>query len=224
MGNSLTSSIVKGFGFTIGRRAANSVLDSKVLTSSGGFMGMSTSEQWKLIGLWVFGIIAIGQINGVANFFFVILGWIPIAMFIKARTRRKERNLSLSVIEKIESVVNESRTIGMRGFEEWEETKSSLVGNLYVANKYLDLSTKMLNIFKSTLSKYDLETTIKLCSGNPWIGMSKDHVLHMKGGEPDKREVETIKDKSIETFIYGNKYSGDVFKFEDGVLVSFKDR
>jgi hypothetical protein len=43
-------------------------------------------------------------------------------------------------------------------------------------------------------------------------------------GEPTKIELEKLKTKTKELWIYGNKNSGDVFIFENDLLVKYIDR
>ena len=50
-----------------------------------------------------------------------------------------------------------------------------------------------------------------------WIGMTEEQLIDAKG-QPDKIDLEQLKTKTKKIYIYGNKSSGDVFNFVDGVL------
>lgn len=52
--------------------------------------------------------------------------------------------------------------------------------------------------------------------------MTEEQLIDCKG-EPTKIELDQLKTKTKRVFIYGNKISGDVFNFVDGVLERFKD-
>lgn len=73
------------------------------------------------------------------------------------------------------------------------------------------------------LSKYNEDEVLKILKHQYWIGMTEEQLIDCKG-EPTKIETEQLKTKTKRIFIYGNKSSGDVFNFVDGVLERFKDR
>jgi hypothetical protein len=224
MGNSLTSSIVRGFGFTIGRRAANSVLDSASQPKVGG---MSSGQQWKSIGLYVLGIIIASNISTGAGIGFFFLGWIPAIMIVKYLANNKAGKECERIISQIDQMVEESRSIGMEGLEGWESAKSNIKNNeegLGFAKQYLNLTERMISIFKNYRAKYDLDMTKRMLAGKPWTGMTKQHVKDMQGSEPTKEEYMVENQKEQDVFIYGNKQSGSVFKFENDLLVAFTSR
>lgn len=74
------------------------------------------------------------------------------------------------------------------------------------------------------IREYGEEIGMKLFNQQFFIGMTKDQVEHSKGYPPDKKEREELKTKTKDTWIYGNKSSGDVFIFENDVLTKYKDR
>lgn len=76
---------------------------------------------------------------------------------------------------------------------------------------------------RKLVDKYGEEKASKIINKEFYIGMTNEELLESIGG-PTKKEEEVLKTKTKETWIYGNKSSGDVFVFENGVLVRFKDR
>lgn len=73
------------------------------------------------------------------------------------------------------------------------------------------------------LSKYPEDEVVKIIKQEYWIGMTEEQLIESKG-KPDKVELEQLKTKAKKVYIYGNKSSGDVFNFVDGLLERFKDR
>lgn len=71
--------------------------------------------------------------------------------------------------------------------------------------------------------KYDTETANKLINGEYWIGMTVEHLTDSKGN-PTKVEKEVLKTKTKETYVYGNKSSGDYFVIENGIVTKIVDR
>lgn len=74
------------------------------------------------------------------------------------------------------------------------------------------------------ISKHGEDIGMKLFNQQFFIGMTKDQLVDSKGYSPDKTEIEQLKTKTKETWVYGNKNSGDIFVFENEVLTKFKDR
>lgn len=74
------------------------------------------------------------------------------------------------------------------------------------------------------INRYGDELGAKLFNEQFFIGMTKQQLLDSKGKQPDKIEKEELKTKTKETWIYGNKSSGDVFIFENELLTKYKDR
>lgn len=73
------------------------------------------------------------------------------------------------------------------------------------------------------IEKYGAEVGNRMVNQEYWIGMTAVQVRECKG-EPDKIEKEVLKTKTKETYIYGNKSSGDYFVIENGLVVKFVDR
>lgn len=74
------------------------------------------------------------------------------------------------------------------------------------------------------MGKYDEEKANKLYNQEFYIGMTKEELIDSKNSQPDKIEIEKLKTKTKEIWIYGNKSSGDIFIFENELLARFKDR
>lgn len=72
-------------------------------------------------------------------------------------------------------------------------------------------------------SKYSEREVQKIRNHEYWIGMTEEQLIDAKG-QPDKIDLEQLKTKTKKIYIYGNKSSGDIFNFVDGVLERFKDR
>ena len=72
-------------------------------------------------------------------------------------------------------------------------------------------------------SKYSESEVQKMLNQEYWIGMTEEQLIDAKG-QPDKIDLEQLKTKTKKIYIYGNKSSGDVFNFVDGLLERFKDR
>lgn len=72
-------------------------------------------------------------------------------------------------------------------------------------------------------SKYSEQEVTKILNHEYWIGMTEEQLVDAKG-KPSQIDLEQLKTKTKKIYIYGNKSSGDVFNFVDGVLERFKDR
>ena len=73
------------------------------------------------------------------------------------------------------------------------------------------------------VDKYGEEKGSQIFNNQYYIGMTKEELKDGRG-EPTKIELERLKTKTKELWIYGNKNSGDVFIFENDLLVKFIDR
>lgn len=71
--------------------------------------------------------------------------------------------------------------------------------------------------------KYGAEVASKLINEEFWIGMTAEQLVDSKG-EPSSKEVEQLKTKVKETYVYGNKSRGDYFVIENGIVVKIVDR
>ncbi len=93
----------------------------------------------------------------------------------------------------------------------------------YDFDKMIQNCKNVLRHENSLISKYGNETAQKLINQEYWIGMKQEQLIDSKG-EPDKVEKEVLKTKTKETYIYGNKSSGDYFVFENNIVTKFVDR
>jgi hypothetical protein len=73
------------------------------------------------------------------------------------------------------------------------------------------------------VNQYGVDIGLKLANQQYWVGMGVDLLLASKG-KPTKIEKEVLKTKVKETYIYGNKSSGDYFVVENGLVTKFVDR
>jgi hypothetical protein len=90
--------------------------------------------------------------------------------------------------------------------------------------KYLADHDTIFNNIKILLSKYnDMNIVWKIINKQYFLEMTTDMLKDMRG-EPSKIEIEKTKTSEKFIFIYGNKSSGDLFYFENDLLVKFKDR
>lgn len=97
------------------------------------------------------------------------------------------------------------------------------------AIKFTDFDQRLAKIietnkrWKYLLSQYGAEIADKIFSNNPWVGMTYDQLIDMKG-QPTRVDKEELKTKTKYTLIYGNKNSGDYFVVENNIVVKVVDR
>lgn len=89
--------------------------------------------------------------------------------------------------------------------------------------RYLNEAIEIQKNIDGLISKYGEENAMKLVRNEYWIGMTKEQLIDAKG-KPTKIEVEILKTKTKEIYIYGNKSSGDVFVFENEIMTKIIDR
>jgi len=225
MGNALVNSMVRGFGFTLGRRAADSVLNSSSNHSTSGST-FSTKNQWISIGFWVLGFFVVGQLHSTgAGVFWFFLG-IPINLgVIKVITYFKQKKIDKGLREiycrQIPSLMEEVKALPLQflitndvindktPFEDVESTYESL--------------TRIVNKYRPLVEKYDRDMVNKIGMGSYWIGMTEENLIDMKG-QPTNLETKIKKDVDIKVYVYGNKQTGDILTFENGKLTEFTDR
>lgn len=97
--SNLTNSIVKGFGFTVGRRAANSVLDNRGQSSSGPvhYSGFTIVSGTVLLG-GLFGLIIGGILNAIMGTFGLIIGLI-LGMYLMYRYYTSSNKKYVTMVE-----------------------------------------------------------------------------------------------------------------------------
>jgi hypothetical protein len=222
----LTSSIVRGFGFTIGRRAANSMLNSSPSNYTPSESSLTKGQQWKVFGLWVLGFFVVGQLHSTgAGVFWFLLG-LPILIGViklinKSKIKKEQSILKENYLKEIPSLMSEVKSLPLQfgitndvvsdntSFEDVESTYEGLTG---IVNKYRPL-----------VAKYDRDMVNKIGMGYYWIGMNEENLIDMKG-QPTNLESKIKKDVDIKVYVYGNKQTGDILTFENGKLTEFTDR
>lgn len=73
-------------------------------------------------------------------------------------------------------------------------------------------------------NKYGAGIALKLVNNEYFIGMTPEQLMDSKERKPDSIEVQQLKTKTKEIWVYGNKNSGDWFVFENGIAVKITDR
>jgi hypothetical protein len=231
MGNSLTNSIVRGFGFTIGSKAANSLTrpstnrptTNQVIIKS----SLPAKQQWKAIGIWILGIFVIGQLHNLfAGAFWFLLG-LPISLSIfkmnnRVKIKKEENQMREIYCGEIPSLMEEVKGLPMTfGITEDIITDKTTFEDVKWTYETLN---KILSENRPLMRKYDRDTVRKIGMGHYWIGMTEDNLIDMKGN-PTKTESKVSKSGiNSNTYIYGSKQTGDILKFENGILVSYTDR
>ena len=232
--SSLFGSMVRGFGFTIGRRAADSMLNSTT-PINGGLFGLNTKQQWVSILIWFTSLCVIGNTWGMEmGILWTIFGLIPsvliVQIYVKYQKNKRtkeinklENTIKEKLIIKINALIQESKSfpsidVSIKNIDDIQyatleslEYTHDTISNLLIKTKYLS-------------SKYNNEIVEKILNDELWLGMNEEQMLDMKGNSTTI-EKETLKNGALRTtYIYGTKRSGDVLVFEDDKLVSFKDR
>jgi hypothetical protein len=97
------------------------------------------------------------------------------------------------------------------------------IENYQLRNTLNSMKAK-LNTVTRLSKKYEGELLDKMIDGIPWLGMTKDNLIDMKG-QPTQIERDENSRTITDVLIYGtSKKSGDVFTFKNGFLTEFKDR
>lgn len=264
MAANLFGSMVRGFGFTLGRMAAVATVSS----FSKGSNTYSPPSPYKtgaiqkllIVGGWLWSTVhylkianSVGHSSyeyghySMLSFLCLTLGWLPIWLFFRmfnyftiSSKVKKEKEEKLikdqeeknELIPKIESIFLELKTeypycsielTSSTNDFDWDTQKFSIdVDKL--KNIHIKFLTLVMTLRSYKNKGYDDDTICNIMNEELWLGMNEEHMKDMKG-EPTKTERETMKSGKIRTkHIYGNKTSGDVLVFEEGLLVSFKDR
>lgn len=149
-------------------------------------------------------------------------GWTGISSIIAAKDPDKSI-VHLNYILAVHKKDTEARDLSVNGL-----TISNLEELIRMAYDgtpaYLNEAIEKLKHFKKLKEKYGEEKGGILFDQKYYIGMTKEELIDSKNSEPDKIEIEKLKTKTKELYIYGNKSSGDVFVFENEILARFKDR
>ncbi len=184
----------------------------------------------------------------------IILGAIILIAIISSRMSAKKRRLAaeekieLERLAKIK-LIEEEKQAKIKLIEAEKQAKVKLKEEIDLAfakkeiwdNHYKELNSNYNTFTSSDLrstfetaqdqkkrtdylsSKYPEDEVIKIIKQEYWIGMTEEQLIESKG-KPDKIDHEQLKTKTKKVYIYGNKSSGDVFNFVDGLLERFKDR
>ncbi len=101
-----------------------------------------------------------------------------------------------------------------------------VIGGIYLVKQNFknEERKKLLAKRKQLLiSKYGVELGTKLNNYQFEVGMTEENIID-SNGNPTKIEVEVLKTKTKNIYIYGNKSSGNIFVFVNGLLESIKIR
>jgi|688.fasta_scaffold549684_1 hypothetical protein len=223
MANTLVNSMVRGFGFTLGRRAADSFLDSSSNYSSST---TSTKNQWIAIGFWIIGFFICYLINnlGVSVLWFFLgipinLGVIKLINYFKEK--KIQKRLREIYTSKIPSLMEEVKSLPLT-FGITDEIINDKTSFEDVESTY-DSLERILSKYRPLMAKYDRNMVNKIGMGYYWIGMTEENLIDMKG-QPTNLETKIKKDVNIKVYVYGNKQTGDILTFENGILTEFTDR
>jgi hypothetical protein len=223
MANTLVNSMVRGFGFTLGRRAADSFLDSSSNYSSST---TSTKNQWIAIGFWIIGFFICYLINnlGVSVLWFFLgipinLGVIKLINYFKEK--KIQKRLREIYTSKIPSLMEEVKSLPLT-FGITDEIINDKTSFEDVESTY-DSLERILSKYRPLMVKYDRNMVNKIGMGYYWIGMTEENLIDMKG-QPTNLETKIKKDVNIKVYVYGNKQTGDILTFENGILTEFTDR
>jgi hypothetical protein len=229
MGNSLTNSIVRGFGFTIGKRAANSLLNSSSYSSSSYDENPTKITNWQVVFaiiLWIplFGVVTkMGSMGGGLWFIFGL----PICLMVFKiynirKVKAKQNEMAEFYLNEIPSLMEEVKALPLEFLITRdvinEDTPFEDIESAY------EVLNRIVDKYRPLVAKYDREMVNKIGMGMYWVGMSEENLTDMKGYPTN---VETKVDKSgitTKVYVYGNKQTGDILTFENGVLVTYTDR
>jgi hypothetical protein len=222
--SNLSKSFVRGFGGTLGVFAAKGLLDAAA-NSGNRIGGLSTKRQWYVLGNWIGITVLLGFILGpVPATLFLIFGLIPVVIYQKRAQKKEdekeyseERSIILAEINSVREQAN------LSGIVKFTTDFSGDIENYQLRNTLNSMKAK-LNTVTRLSKKYEGELLDKMIDGIPWLGMTKDNLIDMKG-QPTQIERDENSRTITDVLIYGtSKRSGDVFTFKNGFLTEFKDR
>jgi hypothetical protein len=224
--STLTKSMVRGFGWTIGKSAANSLL--KADYSNTKLLGFSAKEQWISIGIWFILLFPIGFLfHSNAGALWFLLGWIPSIGIMVYFNRQKQKKIRLQIIPLIDELLVEIKALPLKldiemnidwETEKYDGTISSLF-NIYNTLTNLKLTVTFL------LVKYEHNTDLvnKILKKEVWIDMTTD-ILEDMYGKPtsiEKSFTFTKANENVLTYVYGNKQTGNRFIFVNNLLTNY---
>lgn len=135
-----------------------------------------------------------------------------------AREQAKERRHTFE--ERVEKLYHDDKLLRQQKDFVFGKLESEGISSAQFA---LDFCLERKIGYDRLVEKYGEEKAENLFFERYFIGMTTEE-LKDASGLPTK--IETAEDQSTfqETWVYGNKSSGDVFVFENGSLVRYKDR
>lgn len=152
------------------------------------------------------------------------LGLIILALYWGAQSAKKKRLEEEAQVAKMKNDLDTA----LKNKEIYEEHYKELNAFINFSNrdrfhKSFDNAKTIKRRHDYLRSKYSESEVQKMLNHEYWIGMTEEQLIDAKG-QPDKIDLEQLKTKTKKIYIYGNKSSGDVFNFVDGLLERFKDR
>jgi hypothetical protein len=234
MGNNLSNSIVRGFGFRIGSNMANSLMKN---AAKNPVSPETAKRQWKRFGIGFIFYILINYISfklymgtpgSMGPGLSILFGWIPCFTFFKIKdvidTKKSREHAYQSLLETIKDFKTDGRKLS---------NEDEVIAGFHASKKYpwsyvLDVQNK-LERFKYLGTKYDAEDNCqeiidRIMDGQIWLEMTEDNLIDLKDGkQPNKIERKVVKGIEHKKLIYGNVYSGQWYEFEDNKLTSYKD-
>ena len=152
------------------------------------------------------------------------IGIIILALFLGAQSSKKKKLAEEERIAKLKSDLTtalQNKEIYEDHYKELSGVVTSIKHDQFLKN--FDKAKTLKQRHDYLRSKYSESEVQKMLNNEYWIGMTEEQLIDAKG-QPDKIDIEQLKTKTKKIYIYGNKSSGDVFNFVDGLLERFKDR
>jgi len=147
-------------------------------------------------------------------------------IFIYCHIQRKKVKIkNIKLVSTIDDAITESGLV----IDDWENIKATCLSYPWYGRPKMEytqgIAIRINRIIHFTLKYTNLSHTDLdlLIDGKYFINMTEEMVIESVG-RPTRIEEEVMKTKTKNTYIYGNKSSGDVLVFEEGKLVRFKDR
>ena len=162
-----------------------------------------------------------------SNLFWIIgistLGIIIVALFVARQSTKKKKFEEEARIAKLKSDLTtalQNKVIYEEHYKELSGMIISIKNEQFLKN--FDNAKNIKKRHDYLRSKYSESEVQKMLNHEYWIGMTEEQLIDAKG-KPEKIDLEQLKTKTKKIYIYGNKSSGDVFNFVDGLLERFKD-
>ena len=145
--------------------------------------------------------------------------------FVSAKNKKANENVEKAKCDNIIKECEKLKLDGLISDSDLNDIKGKInnKGSEW-GKKTMDFAVSENKILNSLISMYGEEKGKKIFNNVYFLGMTTDELINAKRYKAEHIEIEVMKTKTKETWIYGNKSSGDVFVFENGILVRFKDR